>query len=119
VGADFFAKRTQVDRALPFNEKFHHYLLSLVLIRKTILLFYFRHMKYGKYWFHLQIFFIANFHVLELFIKTSLERQKYSVCHAALPSFFIANFLVLGLFIPKKSDAQVGRVNTFIILHTK
>jgi hypothetical protein len=32
--------------------------------------------------------------------------------------FFIANFHVLGLFIPKKSDAQVGRVNTFIILHT-
>jgi hypothetical protein len=35
--------------------------------------FYFPHMKYGKYWFHLQIFF-----------------------------FFIANFYILGLFIPKK-----------------
>jgi hypothetical protein len=46
-------------------------------------------MKYGKYWFHLQII------------------------------FFIANFHVLGHFIPKKSDALVGRVNTFIILHTK
>jgi hypothetical protein len=26
-------------------------------------------MKYGKYWFHLQFFFfIANFHILRLFI---------------------------------------------------
>jgi hypothetical protein len=50
-------------------------------------IFYFPHMKYGKYWFHLQFFFIANFHVL-------------------------------GLFIPKKSDAQVRRVNTFHILQT-
>jgi hypothetical protein len=32
--------------------------------------------------------------------------------------FFIANFRVLGLFMAKKSDAQVGRVNTFLILPT-
>jgi hypothetical protein len=25
-------------------------------------------MKYGKYWFHLQFFFIANFHILGFFI---------------------------------------------------
>jgi hypothetical protein len=31
------------------------------------IVFYFPHMKYGKYWFRLH-FFIANFHVLGLFI---------------------------------------------------
>jgi hypothetical protein len=31
------------------------------------LVFYFPHIKYGKYCFHLQLFFIANFHVLEPF----------------------------------------------------
>jgi hypothetical protein len=45
-------------------------------------------MKYGKYWFHLQKKkIVANFHVLGLYIlKSSLERKKKSVCHAALPS---------------------------------
>jgi hypothetical protein len=48
--------------------------------------FYFPHMKYGKFWFHLQ----KNI-------------------------FFIANLNVLGLFLPKISDALVGacQVSTY------
>jgi hypothetical protein len=36
-------------------------------------------MKYGKYWFHLQFFFIANFHVLGLFIHKIEFRAKKKI----------------------------------------
>jgi hypothetical protein len=58
----------------------------------AILDFYFPHMKYGKYWFHLQFFFNAKFYVLGLFIlKKRVKREKNSVCHAALPWVFGRN----------------------------
>jgi hypothetical protein len=41
--------------------------------------FYFPHMKYGKYWFHLQkiYFFIDNFHVLGyLYLKNEFGAKK-------------------------------------------
>jgi hypothetical protein len=53
--------------------------------REILSYFYFPHMKYGKYWFHLQFFFffIANFHVLGLFMpkKRVKSEKKISVCH--------------------------------------
>jgi hypothetical protein len=40
-----------------------------------------------KYVFHLQSFFIANFHVLDfLYLKNEFRAKKISVCHAALPA---------------------------------
>jgi hypothetical protein len=45
-------------------------------------------MKHGKNWFQLQIFFIANVHVLGLLIpkKCVKSKTKLSVCHATLPA---------------------------------
>jgi hypothetical protein len=51
------------------------------------------------------------------FLLSTNEIWKVLVSLAKI-FLFIANFLVLGLFIPKKSDVQVGRVNTFHILQT-
>jgi hypothetical protein len=36
--------------------------------------FYFPHMKYGKFWFHLQFFLNCNFSCLGLFIPKNLMR---------------------------------------------
>jgi hypothetical protein len=49
-----------------------------------------------------------------------LPHMEYegSIGFVAVKMIFFAGFHVLGLFIAKKSDAQVGRVNAFIILHT-
>jgi hypothetical protein len=47
-----------------------------------------------------------------MFLLSTYEIWKVLVS-LAKKKFFVANFHVLGLFIPKKSDAQVGRVNTF------
>jgi hypothetical protein len=38
--------------------------------------FDFPHMTYGKYWFHLQFVFIANFHVLGIFMPENKFRAK-------------------------------------------
>jgi hypothetical protein len=52
--------------------------------------FYFPHMKYGKYWFHLHNFFVLQIFTFQnfLYLKNSLERKKFpSVMRRCRPSF--------------------------------
>jgi hypothetical protein len=51
-------------------------------------------------------------------ITISVEPIFLKMCSKKCALKIMANFHVLRLFIPKKSDAQVGRVNTFHILLT-